>query len=126
WAEGKFLAVDLDLALSRADTKAKGELETIAALFSADALVPSEGQTILDQLATASHKHAIGVSEDLRDGIRQSIELLANEVIRQRKEAKLRVYEEPGLANQLTTQCLRFLYRLLFLLYAEARPELGI
>src|SRR5690606_32639767 len=30
WAEGRFLAVDLDLALSRRDTRAKGELETVA------------------------------------------------------------------------------------------------
>ncbi len=35
WAEGRWLAVDLDLALGRRDDKPKGELETIAALFSA-------------------------------------------------------------------------------------------
>ncbi len=40
WADGRFLAVDLDGALERADTSAKGELETIAAVFSADGLVP--------------------------------------------------------------------------------------
>jgi hypothetical protein len=40
WAEGRYLAVDLDAALERNDAKAKGELETIAALFSADALLP--------------------------------------------------------------------------------------
>ncbi|MBA2725263.1 MAG: hypothetical protein H0U53_04670, partial [Actinobacteria bacterium] len=125
WGEGKFLAVDLDLALSHGDAKAKGELETIAALFSSDALTPSEGQSVLDELATKSHKHAIGVSEDLRDGIRYSVELLANEVVAQRK-AKKKAPLGGGSARDLASQCLRFLYRLLFLLYAEARPDLKI
>ncbi len=123
WGEGRFLAADLDLALSRGD---RHELETVAALFSADALVPEEGQSVLDKLAESSHKHAVGVSKDLREGVRRSVEILAGEVIRQRLAAKLRVYEEPRLAKELTRQCLRFLYRLLFLLYAEARPELEI
>jgi hypothetical protein len=126
WGEGRFLAVDLDLALSRNDTKAKGELETIAALFSADAIVPEEGQSVADQLVSASRKHAVGVSKDLREGIRRSVELLADEVIEQRRAANLGVYNVPGLAGDLTVQSLRFLYRLLFVLYAEARPELGI
>jgi hypothetical protein len=126
WAEGRFLAVDLDLALSRGDTKAKGELETIAALFSADSLVPTEGPSVADNLAAASQKHAVGVSKELRDGIRLSIELLANEVISQRLATNQAVYNVEGLARDLTRQCLRFLYRLLFLLYAESRPELGI
>lgn len=125
WGEGKFLAVDLDLALSRDDTKAKGELETITALFSSDALVPSEGQSVLDELAIKSHRHAIGVSEDLRDGIRYSVELLANEVVAQRR-AKKKAPLGGGSARDLASQCLRFLYRLLFLLYAEARPDLKI
>jgi hypothetical protein len=126
WAEGRFLAVNLDLALSRGDTRAKGELETVAALFSADALVPEEGQSVLDELATASQKHAVGVSKDLREGIRHAVELLASEVIEQRRRSKLKVDKIPGLATQLTRECLRFLYRLLFLLYAEARPELRL
>ena len=37
WAEGRYLAVSLDTAIDRAD---QAELETIAALFSADALQP--------------------------------------------------------------------------------------
>ncbi|HVX19128.1 MAG TPA: hypothetical protein VHA73_13945 [Acidimicrobiales bacterium] len=126
WGEGRFLAVDLDLALSRHDTKAKGELETVAALFSADALVPVDGTSVLDGLVSSSQKHAVGVSKDLRDGIRQSIELLANEVIQQRLAANRAVYNVPHLATDLTRESLRFLYRLLFLLYAETRPELGI
>ncbi|MEZ5380505.1 MAG: hypothetical protein R2754_01775 [Microthrixaceae bacterium] len=133
WAEGRYLAVDLDAALERNDTKAKGELETIAALFSADALLPggtdADGaQSALDELVDKSHKHAVGVSKALREGIRDSIEILANEVIAQRLNTGKAVYNpETGIdATELTRQCLRYLYRLLVLLYAESRPELGI
>ena len=133
WAEGRYLAVDLDAALERNDAKAKGELETIAALFSADALLPGGvdgdgAQSALDELVDKSHKHAVGVSKALREGIRDSIEILANEVIDQRLKTGKAVYStETGIdANELTSQCLRYLYRLLVLLYAESRPELGI
>jgi type I restriction-modification system DNA methylase subunit len=137
WAEGRFLAVDLDAALERNDTKAKGELETIAALFSADALRPggpaanedeSGGQSILDELTDKSQKHAVGVSKELRHGIRHSIELLANEVVEQRLNAGKAVYSGNDAidANDLTRQSLRWLYRLVVLLYAESRPELGV
>jgi len=131
WAEGRFLAVDLDAALERNDAKVKGELETIAALFSADALVPGDGQSVLDDLVDKSHKHAVGVSKELRNGIRESIELLANEVIEQLDNAaragRKKLFTRTDVdATDLTRQCLRYLYRLLVLLYAESRPELGI
>ena len=126
WAEGRFLAANLDLALDRRDIKPRGEIETLAALFSADALLPDDGATTLDTLTANSLKHAVGVSKDLRDGVRQSIELLANEVITRRLAANRRVYDEPDLARQLTRQCLRYIYRIIVLLYAESRRELGV
>lgn len=141
WAEGRFLAIDLDAALGRGDTKAKGEMETIAALFSADALIPghldsddAEGASatsVLDQLAESSQKHAVGVSKELRDGMRQSVEILANEVRVQRYLESQRRHDKRYDQDQvdpkaLTQQCLRYLYRLIVLLYAESRPELGV
>ncbi|MCP9491610.1 MAG: hypothetical protein MSC31_17305 [Solirubrobacteraceae bacterium MAG38_C4-C5] len=127
WAEGRYLAVDLDLALGRNDTKAKGELDTIAALFSRDALVPgAAGEAVIDELATSSHKQAVGVSADLREGVRRSVEDIADEIVAQRLARNLAVYSEPDIARRLARESLRFLYRILFLLYAEARPELGI
>ena len=82
WSEGRFLAVDLDLALGRNDTTANGELDTIAALFSRDALVPgATGEAIIDELGTNSLKQAVGVSADLREGVRRSVEDVANEIV---------------------------------------------
>ena len=113
-------------------------METIAALFSADAIDPEAaptagGQSVLDELVDKSHKHAVGVSKELRHGIRESIELLANEVIEQLDE-QARAQQRSSCSTavpmstprELTSQCLRYLYRLLVLLYAESRPELGI
>ncbi|MFD7992221.1 class I SAM-dependent DNA methyltransferase [Streptomyces mexicanus] len=131
WGEGRYLAVSLDTALERNDTKAGGELDTVAALFGADSLrTPEEGgENPLSTLVDKSTKHAVGVSSELRDGLRLSVELIANEVLDRLREAGVRpeqVKELPELGRQLTRESLRYLYRILFLLYAEARPELGI
>ncbi|MER5182667.1 class I SAM-dependent DNA methyltransferase [Streptomyces sp. NPDC002896] len=131
WGEGRYLAVSLDMALERNDTKVGGELDTVAALFGADSLrTPEEGgENPLAELVDKSTKHAVGVSSELRDGLRLSVELIANEVLDRLREAGVRpeeVKELPELGRQLTRESLRYLYRILFLLYAEARPELGI
>ncbi|GAA5120721.1 Eco57I restriction-modification methylase domain-containing protein [Haloechinothrix salitolerans] len=127
WSEGRYLAFDVDTALSRKDDKATGELAWHAGLVSADVLLPSEdGASKLTEFSEDSVKHAVGVSEDLREGLRVSVELIANEVIAQRRAKGEPVEGIPELPRELTTQSLRFLYRILFLLYAEARPELAI
>ncbi|MCV2463858.1 class I SAM-dependent DNA methyltransferase [Streptomyces sp. ICN988] len=131
WGEGRYLAVSLDTALERNDIKAGGELDTVAALFGADSLrTPEEGgENPLATLVDKSTKHAVGVSSELRDGLRLSVELIANEVLDRVREGGVRpeeVKELPELGRQLTRESLRYLYRILFLLYAEARPELGI
>lgn len=131
WGEGRYLAVSLDAALGRNDTSLGGELDTIAGLFSAETLHPPAegGDGQLARLVDASHRHAVGVSADLRDGLRRSVELVANEVLDRLRAAGVRPEEldEPAaLARTLARDSLRYLYRILFLLYAEARPDLGI
>ncbi|BDQ21586.1 restriction endonuclease subunit M [Rhodococcus qingshengii] len=127
WSEGRYLAFDVATALDRRDEKATGELAHHAGLWSADVLLPNDdGKTALDAFTEDSEKHAVGVSEDLREGLRISIEKIANEVLDQRRGAGRPVNGIPELPKELTIQSLRFLYRILFLLFAEARPELGI
>lgn len=128
WSEGRYLAFDVATALDRRDDKANGELSWHAGLWSANALLPDEddGKAELDRYTESSEKHAVGVSEDLREGLRISIEKIANEVLTRRREKGLAVEGIPELPRDLTTQSLRFLYRILFLLFAEARPELGV
>ncbi|MEV2210411.1 class I SAM-dependent DNA methyltransferase [Streptomyces sp. NPDC050997] len=131
WGEGRYLGVSLDTALQRNDTRAGGELDTVAALFGADSLrTPEEGgENPLSELVGKSAKHAVGVSSELRDGLRKSVELIAGEVLERLREQGVRpedIGELPELGRRLTRESLRYLYRILFLLYAEARPELGI
>lgn len=134
WNEGRYLAANLDLALERNDRTQQGELATIAALFSLDLLRPGDNDRAprLDALLKASRDNAVGVDKDLRHGLRRSVEIIANEVLQRMAEPANDVtwqdIEDPKIdfARELTRECLRYLYRILFLLYAEARAELRI
>ncbi|WP_207454660.1 class I SAM-dependent DNA methyltransferase [Desertivibrio insolitus] len=126
WAEGRYLAVDLQLVLDRNETKRGGEVDSIVAAIHSESFVPeADGTVWWDQTLDDSVKHTVGVSQDLREGIRHSIEVIANEVVNRRAARGL----EPLPAEQaqpLAIQSLRFLYRILFLLFAEASPELEV
>lgn len=131
WGEGRYLAVNLDLAFARNDTKTAGELDIVAALFGADSLYPPPegGDDQLTKFLNEGRQHAVGVSNELREGLRDSVELIANEVLNRLDEAGVspeQVGEPKELGRTLTREALRYLYRILFLLYAEARPELGV
>ena len=127
WNEGRYLALDADTALARRDDKRAGELAWHAGLWSADVLLPrDDAAAALDEYTADSVKHAVGVSKDLREGLRQSVELLASEALRARRERGEQVEGLADLPGDIVRQSLRFLYRILFLLYAEARPELGV
>ncbi|MBL7502027.1 class I SAM-dependent DNA methyltransferase [Frankia sp. CNm7] len=131
WGEARFLAANLDVAFGRNDTKPGGELEVIAALFGADALCPPEagGAEPLAELIAGSQKQAVGVTAELRNGLRESVELIANEILARLAEAGVRPEQIDDLASlgtRLTQESLRYLYRILVLLYAEARPELHV
>ncbi|MFF7376409.1 hypothetical protein ACFY96_14250 [Streptomyces massasporeus] len=133
WAEGRYLAAGLDAALARNDTAKAGELALLTALFSHDMLAPrpdGKGRRI-DDLLKASRDNAVGVNSELRKGLQRSVEIIANEVLDRLREAdveprEIEDLEKGPIAKQLTRESLRYLYRVLFLLYAEARPELGI
>jgi hypothetical protein len=131
WTEGRFLAANLDLALERNDIRQTGELATIAALFSRQMLTATDDGTEIpmDELLGASTNNAVGVNKDLRAGLQRSVEIIANEVLDRLRTAGVAPEEIEGkipFARQLTFETLRYLYRILFLLYAESRPELHI
>lgn len=125
WAEGRYLAADALLVADRNDTKKNAETDRFLAIFGRDSLMPTpDGSVWWDGVLEASVKHTAGVSQDLREGIRRSIEIIANDVLDRRRDAGLGVEDVDGQA--LARQSLRFLYRILFLLYAEASPEMGV
>ena len=124
WTHNRLLRFDLDDILGRRDG---ATLKAAAALLHRDCLVPAQGGSLLDSLDENSHKHAFAVSEDLKYALRESIELIGSEAIRYLREvSKDRVYRlDDKLAGELGLECLRYMYRLLFLFYIEARPDLG-
>lgn len=137
FAQGRYLRFDLDDAFGRRENSS---FESLALFLSAATLCPDgESDSVLhDRLEEKSHKLAHGVSEKLQGAVREAIEVLANEWINLRREANLsytalRPQESPtGQAKEVTADDLRrealtYVYRLLFLFYAEARgAELGI
>ncbi|WEK61719.1 MAG: class I SAM-dependent DNA methyltransferase [Candidatus Microbacterium colombiense] len=127
WAEGRYLAVDLQLVLDRNEVKKRGgEFDRAVAVLAAESVSPDvDGTLWWTETLDDSVKHTVGVSKDLRDGVRESIEIIANEVVRRRATQGLDPLPASE-ANTLARQSLRYLYRVLFLLFAEASPELHV
>ena len=123
WRQNRRLRFDLDEILGRKDTPT---LQATAALLHVESLVPQQGDSLLDNLDENSHRHAFGVSEDLKYALREAIELLGNEASDQLILRKDTSYTGKSAldAKALSRECLRYMYRLLFLFYIEARPEL--
>jgi len=128
WSQNRMLRFDWEEILGRRDDRT---LKATAVLLHRESLVPDDGQSRLDSLDENSHKHAFAVSDDLKYALRQAIELLGNEaavqLIEQARDRKEGIYSGSNAldAYQLSSECLRTMYRILFLFYIEARPELG-
>ncbi|WP_022909109.1 restriction endonuclease subunit M [Aestuariimicrobium kwangyangense] len=126
WPEGRYLAVDLQLVTERSDDKKGGETDTALACVAAESLAPdAEGNIWWHRVLEESINHTVGVSQDLREGVRLSIEIIANDVVTRRAARGFPPLPQSE-AQPLAKQSLRFLYRILFLLYAEASPQLGV
>ena len=122
WNEKRFLVFDLDEIFSRNE---ESTLQAMAVLLHRKSLCPVDGGCLLDTLDENSHRHAIDVSQKLKYALRQSIEILGNEVVYDMRERQHVGVFGRALAEDLTLQCLRYMYRILFMLFIEAKPELG-
>ncbi|AXE34649.1 class I SAM-dependent DNA methyltransferase [Chromobacterium phragmitis] len=129
WPNNRALRFDWADILDRKDTDT---LKACAALLHKACLAPGEGSSsLLESLDENAHKHAFGVSEDLKYALREAIELLGNEAASQLRQqavdAKKGFFSGKDQLDpaDLSLECLRLVYRLLFMFYIEARPELG-
>ena len=123
WAEKRFLEFDLDTIYQRLEDST---FQAMSVLLHKESLCPNEGISVLDEFSDESYRHANDVSKDLKYSLRECIELLGNEVLYDMSHRLGRDLDsDPVDAGELTIQCLRFMYRMLFLLFIEARPELG-
>jgi hypothetical protein len=118
WGRGQFVRFDLETLLRRRDP---GALRVTAALLSRELLAPTAGRPLTETLLESSHKHAVGVSSDLKYAAREAVELLGNEWVHYTREVSKKTLYDENVARELTEECLVYLFRLLFLFYAEAR-----
>ena len=120
---GQWLHIDLDTAYGA--QVANAPLREPAAMLARECLAPYSGTSIHDGIDDRSHRHAYSVSDDLKDSLREAIEILANEYLWWRRNVdRSAVFTTDILAtlpNDLKEECLRWLYKLLFLFYVEAR-----
>jgi hypothetical protein len=128
WPNSRALRFDWSEILDR---KEPLTLQAAAALLHRDSLAPGSGTSLLESLDENAHKHAFGVSEDLKYAIREAIETLGNAAVRQLRQQAVAARrgffsgKDELDPEQLSLECLRLVYRLLFMFYIEARPELG-
>ena len=123
WDKKKYLQFDLEEIFSRHE---ETTFQALAVLLHKESLCPAEGNSLLDSLDENSYKHSSSVSDSLKYALRECIELLGNEVLYDmRTRQQIDFSENPVDAGELTLECLRYMYRVLFMLFIEAREELG-
>jgi hypothetical protein len=123
WNEKRYLHFDLETIFSR---KEESTLQAVSVFLHRESLCPDEGFSLMDKLTDSSHRHANGVSQNLKYALREAIELLGNEVLHDLEYNKhIDLEANPVDTDQLTMECLRYMYRMLFVLFIESRPELG-
>ena len=124
WNEKRYLRFDMEELYARREEPA---FQQMTVLLHKDSICPKEGASRLDNFDEESHKHATGVSKELKKPLREAVELLGNEVLYYYSSIGKDPYhgETKIDAGELTLECLRYMYRMLFVLFIEARPELG-
>lgn len=142
WVRGSYLQFSIDDLYTQGQLKSsRNHYALFQLLVNKEALV-ADGQTVLmDSLIEESYKNAYEVTKDLKEGVILAIETLANEALYYMKNIAHRpfgkkhieadgtiVYDETDddFEAEVKDDCLTIVYRLLFILFAESRPELEI
>ena len=125
WPARSVLRFDLQeiFSLKDADT-----LAVMACLISREARAPVQGVPIADRIEEDAQRNANAVTGSLKLTVRNAIEILGQEVLTV-TEGKYPSGPRKGVwidGPELSLECLRYMYRLLFLFYAEANPRLNI
>ncbi|MBN7761636.1 N-6 DNA methylase [Nitratireductor aquibiodomus] len=129
WPARSVLRFDLQEIFARAD---RDTLTVMACLISREARVPDQGAPISDRLEEEAQRNANAVTTSLKRTVRDAIELLGQEVIAVTGGKYPSGFPDPSRRGvwidgpELSRECLRYMYRLLFLFYAEANPRLNL
>lgn len=127
WFRGSYLSFDIE-ELFFESTVDRRYYSLFYLLISKEMLSPDSELVLMDQLDEDSHKSAYEVTKDLKEGIINAVELLANESLHYQKEVLLQEFDESDdtFEQEVKDDCLNIIYRLLFVFYAESRPDLDI
>lgn len=129
WPARSVLRFDLQEIFTRAE---RDTLTVMACLIAREARVPEQGVPISDRLEEEAQRNANAVTISLKRTVRDAIELLGQEVLEVTGGKYPPSFPEPGRRGvwidgpELSRECLRYMYRLLFLFYAEANPRLNL
>ena len=126
---GSYLVFDLEELFAEVSIPANRDYYALFYLLCGKQSLASEGQsTLMDRLEEESTKNAFSVTKDLKEGVIHAVEGLANEAIYYIHEVRNEAIDETDDAfeQNVKDDCITIVYRLLFIFYAEARPELGI
>jgi len=117
----RYFEVDLENVFEEED---ESSFAVFWALFRAEVFVPDEsGQCLIDRISEGCQHYAVRVSDELRESVRKALEDFVRGVMDEpANRENLREVD----AKELFGQGLIFLYRLLFVLYAESRDLLPI
>jgi len=135
WKYDSYLMFDLEelFILSQIPTN-KNFLALFYALLAKKQFI-SENESVLSSLEEDAHKASYGVTKTLKNAVIFAVESLANEAIDYKKSQLVSIedkkeiislLENEKFAQELKDDCLTFVYRLLFLFYAESREDLEI
>ena len=129
WDHGAYLAFDIEELFSEASISANRNYYALFYLLASKESLAADAQIVLmDRIADEAVNNAYSVTKDLKNGVVNAIELLANEAIYYKREVLGETFDETSesFAGAVKDDCLTIIYRLLFIFYAEARPEIGI
>ena len=131
WFRGSYLEIDLEELFNEATANRNANYYALFYfLIGKESLAPDSNMVLLDQLDEDSHKSAYEVTKDLKEGIINAVEALANEAIwyhNNIEQIKENLDEtDDSFEQEIKDDCLRIIYRLLFIFYAESREDLDI
>ena len=100
------------------------DFNTFWAIMSKDAFIEADGKTLLAEVQEKSEKFAVQIGDELRGGVREVIEKFIVGIVEDEENKGIIDYDTE--LKELYENALKFMYRLLFVLYAEARDLLPI
>lgn len=132
WERGAYLSFDIERLLVETTQSAMRNYFALFYLLVSHEALASIGDTpLMQQLEEESYKNAYAVTQDLKRGVVAAVEALANEAIwyiKHTPENEFYAQDETddNFETMMRDDCLVFIYRLLFIFYAESRPDLDI